>query len=361
MNNSSPLLDLIIPVHDSSRPLQRAIESVLLLGLRVPEQLRVTLVCHNIPRSEIEGSLSTDARNAVRFLELNDGEPSPAGPFMFGIRSATAKYISIMGSDDTLEVGALASWLATAERLKLTALIPPERHADGRKVATPPIRPFRKGLLNPVKDRLVYRTAPLGVMLRSAVDRLRLDMPSTQRGGSDQLFGVKLWFSGERLAYAKGAPSYVVGADAVSRVTLTPRTAQEELRAVSELVTHPFVRSLPAAAIRAIVTKSVRVHVFSAAAARTRDGRWTDEDRATIRRLLSVFDVVAPNYRRPLCLADQRLVDALEAGDVAVERLSKLVKNRTKFGHPMTVLTRDPRSFFAVDGPIRFMVAAVLL
>jgi hypothetical protein len=34
---------------------------------------------------------------------------------------------------------------------------------------------------------------------------------------------------------------------------------------------------------------------------------------------------------------------------------------RSRFGHPLTVLTRDVRGLLARDGPIRFMVAARLL
>jgi len=361
VNDTTPLVDLIIPIHDSSRPLQRAIDSIVRSGLRVPEELQVTVVCHNIPIAEIEESLSADARKSVRFLQLDDGEPSPAGPFMFGIRNATAKYVSIMGSDDTLEVGALKAWLSIAQRRELTALIPPERHADGRKVATPPIRPLRKGELDPLKDRLAYRTAPLGLILRDAVERLGLDMPPTQRSGSDQLFGIKLWFSGERIGYAKGAPKYVVGADAVSRVTLIPRPAQEELRAITELICHPYVRALPARARRAIVAKTVRVHVFSAALVRTLNNRWTDDDRAAVRSLLLSFAESAPGYERPFSLADRRLVDALTAGDVSVERLSKLLSSRSRYGHPVTILTRDLRGLLAADGPLRFMAASRLL
>jgi hypothetical protein len=358
---SAPIVDLVIPVHDASRPLQRALDSLVLSGLRIPEELRITVVCHNISQADIEDSLSTRAREVVRFLEYNDGEQSPAGPFMQGLRSATGEYVSIMGSDDTLEPGALAAWLAVAERSELTALIPPERHANGNKVATPPIRPFRRGVLDPLKDRLAYRTAPLGLIRRSAIDRLGLDMPSSQRSGSDQLFGVKLWFSGERIGYAKGAPKYVVGADAVSRVTLKPRPAREELQAVAELIAHPFVRSLAPRRRRAIVTKSVRVHIFSAALVRTRDDRWTDEDRATIAELLADFAEAAPGYRRPLSLADRRLLEALESGSASAEALKRMLAARSRFGHPLTVLTRDVRGLLATDGPLRLMVAARLL
>ncbi|WP_353988419.1 glycosyltransferase [Ruicaihuangia caeni] len=356
-----PLVDMVIPIHDPSRPIQRTVDSLLESGLEPGRELRINVVCHNIAADEIAAVLTPEALAACRLLELHDGHSSPAGPFMHGIRSATARYVSIMGSDDTLEPGALKAWLDAAVAANLTALIPPERHASGAKVRTPPVRPWRRGPLHPIKDRLAYRTAPLGLIRRDVVDSLQLDMPSRLRAGSDQLFGVKLWFLGRRTAYGRGMPSYVVGADAKSRVTFTVRRADDELRAVRELITDSWVRGLPRLARRAIVTKSVRVHVFSAALLRTDADRWTDDDRAYIAELIRHCRETAPDFERPLSLADRALVDALLAGDRSTAELRRLLAARRRFGHPLTVLTRDPRGLLAVDGPIRFMVAAKLL
>ena len=356
-----PLVDVVIPIHDPSRPIQRTIDSLLQSGLRVPEELRINVVCHNIDVAEISAAVSEAVRGSVRFLSFLDGEPSPAGPFSFGIEAATAEYVSIMGSDDFLEPGALRAWVEVAMRMGLTAFIPPERHSSGAKVATPPVRPWRSGLLDPVRDRLAYRTAPLGLIKRSVITRLGLTMPSRLRNGSDQLFGLKLWFSGEHLAYGKGLPHYVVGADATSRVTFTIRKAADELRAVDEILSDPWVGSLPPHARRAIIVKSVRVHVFSAALLRCSGDRWTQEDREFIRELLGRALSLSPTYLRALSIADRRLVDALTAANRPLETLERLVNARRRYGHPITVLTRDVRGLFMRDGPLRFMVASKLL
>lgn len=357
----TPAIDVVIPVHDASRPLDRAVRSLLESGLELERELRIDVVCHNIAASTVGDMLGADTRPAVRLLEFADGQPSPAGAFMHGIRSATAEYVSIMGSDDTLEPRALREWLQQARDQRLDALIPPERHASGAKVATPPVRPFRRGLLDPVRDRLAYRTAPLGLFRRRLVDELGLDMPPRLRSGSDQLFGLKLWFSGVRIAYGHGLPKYVVGADAKTRVTFTPRPAEIELRAVHELVTDPWVLALPPRTRRMIVTKSLRVHVFSAALVRSDADRWTAEDRAYLSRLLDVFAETAPDFTRPLSLVDRRLVDALADPRIDAGVIASLLRDRRRYGHPVTVLTRDARGLLAVDGPIRFMVAAKLL
>jgi hypothetical protein len=334
---------------------------LLASGLSVPDELRITVVCHNLERDDIARTLSPETGRVIRFLELKDGEPSPAGPFMFGIANATAEYVSIMGSDDTVEPGAMGAWLALARRFRVTALIPPEVHASGIKVATPPTRPWRSRRLRPVRDRLVYRTAPLGLIKREAIGRLGLTMPSRLRSGSDQLFGLKLWFSGEEIAYGRRSPHYVVGADAATRVTTVPRPAEQELQAVIELIGDPWFTGLTLRSRRSVVTKLVRVHVFSAAAVRSERSSWTEDDRAVLSDLVVRFFAVAPGFERALSLADRRLMDAISARVTASQAIAALAQARRRFGRPSTLLTRDIRGILAVDGPLRFMVASFLL
>ena len=356
----APLVDAIIAIHDASRPLRRALESLLGAGLSVGNQLRITVVCHNVPRVDIESRLPDEVAGVVRFLELHDGVPSAAGPFTLGMAAATGRYVSIMGSDDWLEPGALRSWLALAEARGYTALIAPERHADGRRVRTPPVRPLRSGALDAVRDRLVYRTAPLGLLRRDAIERLGLAFPPGLRTGEDQFFSAKLWFSGEPIGYARRAPNYVVGADAEQRVTLAPRPVRDELRFVTQLVDGGWFRSIPLRERRAIATKLVRIHVFSVAT------RWGEAgadstDRAGMRDLLALLDRRAPGFERPLARADLSLLAALRDEHTPSHVVSRLTIARRAFGSPATILCRDIRGQFAPDGPIRFMIASALL
>lgn len=358
---AEPLVDVVIPVHDTSRPLQRAVDSLLLSGFAVPGELRISVVCHNLRITEVAAMLTPETHSKVRFLEWEDREPSPAGPFMHGIRSATAEFVSIMGSDDSLEPGALLAWYNSASRRGLAALIPPERHASGAKIATPPTRPWRRALLHPVRDRLAYRTAPLGLLRRTSVSELDLDMPTRLRSGSDQLFAVKLWFSGLPIAYGRGLPHYVVGADARSRVTFTVRAIEDELRAVRELVTDPWVLALPDRARRSIVTKSYRVHLISSVFVRTSTDRWTSDDARFVQATLRVFSEVAPGFENPLSIADRRLLDTLSHERSGASELNELLAARRRFRSPAAVLTRSPWGLFAIDGPLRYMVASRLL
>lgn len=360
--DGTPLVEAIVPVHDVGRPIGRAVGSLLRSGLDPRSELRITVVCHNIDVDRIGALLPPDARDVVRLLSLEDGVPSPAGPFNLGIAAADGRFVTIMGSDDQLADGALAAWVAFADRQRLDLVIPPERHDSGKVVRTPPVRPGRRAPLHPLRDRLAYRTAPLGLLRRElfAADP-SLRFPGHLRNGSDQIVGLRLWFSGARIGYARGLPPYIVGSDASTRVTFTVRTAEDEFAAVRDLVGDPWFRARSGRERRAIVAKTVRVHLFSGALVRTTADRWTPEDREHLAGLVELFAELAPGYERVLSIADRRLLDALAAGDASTPALATLLRQRTRFGHPMTVLPRDPRRLLAADGPLRFMVAARLL
>lgn len=357
----APLVDMIIAIHDVRRPLERAIRSVLPEDGVRPDWLRVTIVCHNISANEIAARLPSDVVTSVRFRELFDGIHSAAGPFSHGIEQSEAEYLSIMGSDDHLEPGALSAWLDFARRHRLTAVIPPQRHARGQKVRTPPLRPFRTKSLHPVRDRLVYRTAPLGLMKRSAVDRLALAFALGVPTGEDQLFSAKLWFSGEAIGYARGAPAYVVGDDAPERTTLTHRSLQEEFRFIDELIVDPWFATLTERERRAVVTKLVRVHLFGAASRLSKDHAWTESDRTFLSGLISRLTRRSARFMKPLAIADRLLLDALMNEDISLKRIEELSLARRRFGRPPTLLTRDPRWLFAADAPLRFMAASALV
>jgi hypothetical protein len=352
-------IDLVIAVHDPARPLQRALDSVL--SRDTTGRLRVTVVCHNVAEAAVTVRLDPATRGAVRFLEWNDGIPSPAGPFNHGLAQATARYVSIMGSDDFLEPGALAAWLAMAERMTLTAVIAPQRHAAGARVRTPFVRPWRRARLDGVRDRLAYRTAPLGLFRREAIDRLGLLLTPGLPTGEDQLFGLKLWFSDARLGYGRGLPNYVVGDGARSRASLTVRPISEELAFIDVVLADPWFGTLGVRQRRSIVTKWVRVHFFSLAGRRCESGTWTRADREQVATLLSRLGRAAPGFQWPFALADRRLLDGLLDADVSAEALGRAARARRRFGAPSTLVARDIRGQFAVEGPLRFMAASALL
>lgn len=358
----SPAVDLVIAVHSSSRPIGRAVESAALAGLplNVDGGLRINVVCHNIDPALIKERIGQPSRESVRFLECRDGIPSPAGPFNAGLEAATAQYVSIMGSDDTLEPGSLGQWLEIARRHGSAAVLAPQRHANGAKVRTPPVRVGRRLNLDPIKDRLSYRTAPLGLLETAEIRRLGLRFTAGYRTGEDQEFSAKLYFGGGRLDYARGAGHYVVGADAVDRVTSEVRPVEEDFLFALDLVASAWFKALPEPSRRAIVTKLIRVHVFAAAGSREAN-LWTDGQRADLAHVSQTVLAAAPNSLHALSVADVRLFSAIADPHSSSTGMVQLSRLRRKFGAPATLLASRPASQFSAESPLRFMAASALL
>lgn len=357
--NAEPLVDFVVAIHDPERPLERGLRTLLDQGLRPGSDLRVTVVCHNTSIEAVRGRLSVETSGAVRFLELQDGIHSPAGPFNLGLEQATGRYFSIMGSDDLLESGALKAWVARAERESLSALIAPIRLDDGRVVRTPPHRPLRRGPLDAVKDRLAYRSAPLGVVRRDVLDHLGLRFTEGLATGEDQALCLALWFSGERIGFARGEPCYLGGDGAAQRVTLARRPIAEDLRAPALTVAGDWFATRTIRERRSIAAKILRVHVFAAAAIRG-SGGWAPGEREELAGFISRLREAAPHFERPFSIADRRLADALVGAESSGADIERLAIARRRFGRPSTLLTRDPRGLFAVEGPLRFMSASAL-
>ncbi len=359
----SPRVDMVIAVHSEKRPIGAAVESLVDGGLGVgrPGGLRITVVCHNIPVARIASRIPEESRSIVRFLDLQDGIASPAGPLNHGIAHATAPYVGVMGSDDTVEPGAVSDWLTLAERFGSDAVIAPERHADGRTIRTPVLRPGHSRDLHPIKDRLSYRTAPLGLVRRSEIARLSLRFTPGFPTGDDQEFTSKLWFGGGRIDYARGAGRYVVGAEAADRVSFTRRPVASELEFATALAEGDWFRGRSDAERRAIVVKLVRVHVFGLVQSRFDSGGWSDDDRVDLARILSTLLTHAPRALKPLSLADRRLTQAILNPSVGSDVLQQRALARRRFGRVGTLLPSSLGSAFEPESPLRFMPAAALL
>ncbi|WP_346959690.1 glycosyltransferase family 2 protein [uncultured Arthrobacter sp.] len=358
----APAVDVVIAVHSSTRPVARAVASIASAGLELnaPDGVRITVVCHNISMEEIAGNVPPELASATRFLELRDGIPSPAGPFNYALAQATAEFVCILGSDDYLEHGALRDWLHLARTHSSAMVIAPQRHAAGALVRTPPVRVGRRFKLDPVKDRLSYRTAPLGLLRRSEIQRLGLEFSADLRTGEDQIFSAKLWFGGGRIDYARGAGKYVVGADAEDRVTGQRRDIGELFAFATELVADPWFLALSLAHRRALVTKLLRVHVFGVILPRTEQGGWTDADREELSRVARELLAAAPGAERPLSLADARLLRGILALSPTAEILAAATARR-RFGRPETLIASNLAVQLQPEAPLRFMAASALL
>lgn len=357
------LVDVVIAVHTPDRPIERAVASLLAGGLPTePEsanRLRVTVVCHNTEVAPIRARIPAAHQARVRFVQYCDGIKSPAGPFNHGISLATGTWVSIMGSDDSVEPGAMGCWVQAAGDADV--LIAPMAHAGGGPIRTPVVRRNRSAGLDPVADRLTYRTAPLGLIRLSVLRSLGLVFPTKYATGEDQSFSAKLWFSGVRISYGRGLPRYLVHDDAVARVTATPRTVAQDLGFATDLVESDWFAELEKKQRTAIVTKLVRIHVFGHVMLRADTGSWCEQDAKEMAEVTRLLLFAAPQAARPLSLADRRLLDAVVGAESDPALMKTLTTLRRTFKSPRTWLPRDLSQLLHPEAPLRFMSASALL
>ena len=335
-----PLVDLVLPVHDATRPLRRAVESAV-AGVE-PALLRVTVVCHGLPRSAIEHQLTAVNPAMLRIVEFSDGIKSPAGPFNHGLSLASAPYVSIMGSDDYLEPGAMSAWIAHVRRRPVDAALVRLRHQSGEILHNPLARRGRSENVNVVKDRLFYRTAPLGLLRRTTVAALGLSFTERVPVGKDMNFSAQLWSSGGTFDYLRELPCYVIGSDAEGRITTMRRPVSQAMAAVVDLAGRRWVAASGSRVRRSLAIKLIRIHVLGAIAARPRAEDWHGSDVADLRSALERLLAVSPRALAPFSLADRALLAALRNPDAGPEHIYRAAELSRRARRMRLLMTRNP-------------------
>lgn len=366
----APLVDVVVALHDLSRPVARTVRSVFArpgdehptehaeldrgsgagratgavspatgrqtTSGTVDGRLRVTVACHELDAADVAALLPAELAPAVRLLEVRDGLGSPSGPYNAGVAAATAPYVAIIGSDDFFEPGALLAWHARAEASGAEMVLARMRMQGGAPVNTPRARPFRSARLDAVKDRMAYRTAPLGLLRRESLDDLGLRLDEGMKVGGDISFTVRLWDLAARVDVARTDPAYVVGVDAQTRVTTTVRPLAVSLAPYTSLLGRDWFPRLPRAYQRAVAIKVLRIHVLDNVARRSTVDLWSDGEADYLRDVVSSLVAVAPRVLRPFSAADRVVLDAcldprstpssLVAASVARDRSGRLAR-----------------------------------
>ncbi|UNX55733.1 glycosyltransferase [Georgenia sp. TF02-10] len=366
---TAPDVDVVIALHDLTRPVARAAASVLDDGARGGAdgagggggdgddgRVRVTIACHELAPADVAAALPTDLRGRVRLLEVRDGLASPSGPFNAGLDAATGRYVAIMGSDDYLEPGAVRAWARRADAAGADVLLAPLRHQSGEPIPTPRVRPGHHRRLHPVKDRLAYRTAPLGLLRRTVLDEHGLRLTPGMRAGGDVALTVRLWSLPVRVDLATRAPAYVVGADAHTRVTTAVRGVDEELHAWDHLLRQDFFAALDPAWRRAVAIKAVRIHLLGAARRRPRPEMWHDGEAAWLADLTRRWVAVAPGVLTPQARADRDLIDVMLGPSTGAD-LAAAAARRARAGRVDQVLARDLAGNLDRESVLRHYVA----
>lgn len=352
-----PLVDLIIAVHTPQRRVERAVESVL-RGTVAP--VRISVVCHGVDPALIAerlGALADDPR--VRLLPFADGIPSPTGPFNHGLDEATAEFTALLGSDDELQPGAIDSWLRVQREHSADVVIPRVGLEEGpSSLRTPPTRPFRARDLDGAKDRLAYRTQQLGLVSRERFPTLRLT-PGLLTG-EDIDYGLKLWFSGARIAFDRQGPGYWGHQDATDRISVSLKSVADEFRFLDTALDSAWTSTLPRAAREAIAVKFIRTHLMLTLAARVRAGAMDAVERAALAEVARRIVDLAPTSLQIVSRRDARIVRAVLAGIADQRALADDVAVRTDYRRPGNLLSAAARRLGHREAPLRFLAAVWL-
>lgn len=351
------VVDVVIAVHDPGRPVERAVRSAL--AAAAPGVVRAIVVVHNTDPAPIAARLGSLAEDpSVELLALRDGIRSPAGPFNAGLDAATARFTSVLGSDDELAPGAVTSWLETAQRARADAVIARLRVAGGRAVPTPPTRPIARRRLDPVRDRLSYRSAPLGLVSRERFGELRFSTGLAV--GEDLHYVTRVWFSDGRVAYDRRGPAYLLHDDGTDRTTIVRRPVADELAYVPVVIDDPWFASLPEQARSAIVVKFLRIHLFGAITNRDDAVLWTPDERAALRAAAVRLLEAGAGIERVLSRRDRSLLDLVLDVDAPADALLEAARLRRRFAHPASLLPRRLRDGLHREAPLRMAAASVL-
>lgn len=353
--------DIVVAVHDLRRNIHRAIGSIV---ADPDPRVRAFVVAHNLPRADVEATLAdliAAHPGRIRIEELHDGIPSPSGPFNFGMAESDAEYVGIMGSDDELDLGAVSQWRRTAERYRADAVIAKVVRGELRNlVRSPPKRLFRTGRLDFGKDRLSYRSAPLGLMRREAVSRLHLRLLEGARNGGDLPFVTRLWLRG-RVVPAQGLAAYVEHADAPVRVTHVAKPVAEELAPVRRLLASEDALSMTRVQREALATKLFRRNLTDSI--RKRDGGrgFTVADVAEFSALIETLDVFAPRARAMLAVEHAHMFDEFLTGVPDLDEVARHDAAAQQYRRPGAILPRDLRFLLHAQAQPRFMFASGLI
>lgn len=353
---TSPVVDVIIPVHTDQRPVARATASVL---LSATVETRVNVVCHNIEMSLIKVALGDWSEHpGVRLLPLNDGFASPAGPINTGLDAATAEFTTLLGSDDEYEVGAIDAWVAVARRHRADVVIPPLRSAPNGPTKSPPTRPCRSRRLDGVRDRLAYRTVQLGLVRRDKFRDVR--MTSGLRSGEDVIQGATLWYSDASISLLRRGPGYLIHEDAPEqRVSNIAKPAAESLRFLDAVLDEAFTERLTRAQKEAFAVKLLRTHIMDILGASLRTGA-PSEDLASlsdgVRRILQM----APTASGILSRGEARIVSEL-LGAGSIERLVADHANLTDYRRLTNLWPASNSRLLHREAPLRFLAAIALM
>ena len=353
---STPLVDVVIPVHSKTRPIARAVSSIL---DHTVADVRVNVVAHNIETSVIEENLGTLAHDSrVRLLHLVDGISSPAGPMNFGLDHCTADFVSVMGSDDEFQSGAIDSWLNIQKQGNADFVIAQIRNVGGGLVPSPPARPRRRFSLDAVRDRLSYRSAPLGLLSRKTFPHLRF--AEELASGEDLPFVTELWFTAKNIAFDRTGPAYLVHADADDRVTSAPRAIRDDFAFLDLIIDSSWGKLASRREREAVGVKLIRSHLFDAVVNRASLGI-NDSERANLAEVANRISSWSHGAEKYLSSLDNKVFVGIRDNNLSVESMMQMISKRWNYRSLDVLMTPNPIYLLHCQAPLRTYIGGYFI
>ncbi|MCR2765128.1 glycosyltransferase [Microbacterium sp. zg.B48] len=353
---SQPVVDVTIAVHSATRPIARAVASIV---DHTEAPVRVNVVAHNIDPEVIRENLGAYASHPqVRLLALRDGVYSPAGPMNHGLDHSDARFVAVMGSDDEFAPGAVDSWLALQRETGASTVLARVRIGSRGIDPYPPVRRGRRTRhLSAHKDRLAYRSAPLGLIERARFGDLRFTegLPS----GEDLAYSATLWFTGRNLAYDLTGPEYIINDDAGDRVTFAPRPVPEDFAFLDAIEATEWFGGLSRPNRRALAVKILRVHFFDAVLARTQVPEGIGAHRHDLIAVLDRIETIAPGVTRLLARVDRRVIDEVRSASPDPKAILHFIDARWNYRTIGAMLPRNPFLTLHRQAPFRTLYAGM--
>ncbi|WP_404438763.1 glycosyltransferase [Microbacterium aerolatum] len=345
--------EIIIGVHSASRPVERAVASVL----ANERDVLATVIAHNLSastvRSRLGEALVADPR--VRIIALDDGVRSPANAFNFGLDNAIADLVGLLGSDDELAPGALDRWLTMADEHGADVVIAPIRRVESGAVPSPRVRPRRIFDLDGERDRLFERSAPLGLWRRSRFASLRFTEGLPR--GVDQAFGIHLWFSGSPIVFDPTSPPYLEHDDQRDRVTKAGGLAENDLAYLDAIEADPVFARMSSSAKRAVAAKILRVHVIGSISTHITAEGLEPHDRETFRRVRAQLRRWAPGVDGILAVRDVRVLREAVRPTATEASLRAALGDRSRYLAFDVIMTANPLRLLHRHAPFRSLLA----
>ncbi|MFC0675039.1 hypothetical protein [Brachybacterium hainanense] len=360
MSASLPAAEIVIACHTPERNVQDAVASVLDHN----ENVAARVVAHNVDPGELWAVIDPRHHDGVVMDELRDGLRSPSGPFSHGIDTGRSEWFGILGSDDVLEPGAVDSWRRLALRTRAQYVIPRLRREERRfPTPTPPVRAHQLARilagaapdLDPIRDRLVFRSAPLGLIEREFFTGFEHRLEPGLNVGGDVHLTTQLMLHA-RTAFDATGPAYLVRDSASDRTTLVIRPLSQQFGFFETTFAH-----LSSDTERhAVALKFLRIHIFSALVVRSRPEHWSTAQREELARWTQFLLGQSRRVRADLSVAEERLVQQCLAPYTPHEDLLAASRARGRHASVSAVLPSHPLRLLAPQGSLRTVAGSAL-